>query len=152
MENGSEREVRLRKLRADRELKEIKLAQIRSGLVSIEDVDRFEAELVSVTKARFMALGARLAPQLVEQTSRSMIQAIIERETRAVLHKLAEGTRSSAESPAPTGVIGVLESPQPRGVSGVTYFGSIAAAAPACDPDPAREKRPAPVYLAPARG
>jgi phage terminase Nu1 subunit (DNA packaging protein) len=86
---ASERESRLRLLRADAELREIELARERGQLVSIEDVEREMTDLILVTKARVLAVGARVAPELVGETSRVMIQAVIEKAHKEALSQLA---------------------------------------------------------------
>src|SRR5208283_3511526 len=67
---ASEREERLRLLRADADLREIELARERSDLVSSGDVERAFADLVTTTTSRIMAVAPRLAPDLVGENSR----------------------------------------------------------------------------------
>ena len=62
---ATEREERLRLLRADADLREIELARERAELVSIAEVEREIADLMLTTKARVMAVAPRLAPELV---------------------------------------------------------------------------------------
>src|SRR6516225_3502751 len=87
-EVSSMTEERLALLRADRELREIELAEKRGKLVSIADVEKTLADLVLTTKARIMAIAPRLAAELVGESSRNMIQAKIEKEIRAALAHL----------------------------------------------------------------
>lgn len=87
---ASEREERLRLLRADADLREIELARERSELVSIADVEREMADLVLTTKARVMAVAPRLAPELVGETSRIMIHAKIDRALKDALLNLSK--------------------------------------------------------------
>jgi phage terminase Nu1 subunit (DNA packaging protein) len=87
---ANEREERLRLLRADADLREIELARERSQLVSIEDVEHEMTDLILVTKARVLAVGARVAPELVGETSRLMIQAVIEKAHKEALSHLAK--------------------------------------------------------------
>jgi len=87
-EVSSMTEERLALLRADRELREIELAEKRGKLVSIADVEKTLADLVLTTKARIMAIAPRLAADLVGESSRNMIQAKIEKEIRAALAHL----------------------------------------------------------------
>jgi len=83
----NEREERLRLLRADADLREIELARERGQLVVIEDVEKDMSELVLTTKARVMAVAPRVAPEIIGETSRVMIQAKIEKFLReALLH------------------------------------------------------------------
>jgi len=87
-EVSSMTEERLALLRADRELREIELAEKRGMLVSILDVEKTLADLVLTTKALIMAIAPRLAADLVGENSRNMIQAKIEKEIRAALAHL----------------------------------------------------------------
>src|SRR5260370_995948 len=87
---ASEREERLRLLRADADLREIELARERGQLVAIEDVEHEMTDLILVTKARVLAVGARVAPELVGENSRVMIQAVIERAHKEALSHLAQ--------------------------------------------------------------
>ncbi len=87
---ASEREERLRLLRADADLREIELARERSELVSIEEVEREMTDLILTTKARVMAVAPRLAPELVGETSRVMVHAKIEKALKDALLNLAQ--------------------------------------------------------------
>lgn len=87
---ASEREERLRLLRADADLREIELARERSELVSIAEVEREMTDLVLTTKARVMAVAPRLAPELVGETSRVMVHAKIEKALKDALLNLAQ--------------------------------------------------------------
>src|SRR5438105_8661631 len=73
-----EREERVRLLRADADLREMELAKERSLLVALPDVEKTLADLVLTTKARILAIPPRLAPELVGETQRTMIQAKLE--------------------------------------------------------------------------
>jgi phage terminase Nu1 subunit (DNA packaging protein) len=86
----SERAERLRLLRADADLREMELARERSQLVAIQDVEKEMAGLILVTRARVLAIGARVAPALVGENSRLMIQAVIETAQKEVLSRLAK--------------------------------------------------------------
>jgi phage terminase Nu1 subunit (DNA packaging protein) len=88
---ANERDERLRLLRADADLREIELARKRGQLVAIEDVEHEMTDLILVTKARVLAVGARVAPELVGETSRVMIQAVIEKAHKEALTQLAKG-------------------------------------------------------------
>jgi phage terminase Nu1 subunit (DNA packaging protein) len=85
-----EREERIRSIRADADLKEIELAQKRSQLVSIQDVERSMTDLVLTTKARVMAVAPRLAPDLVGEDSRVMAHAKIEKALKEALLGLSK--------------------------------------------------------------
>jgi phage terminase Nu1 subunit (DNA packaging protein) len=85
---ASEREERLRQIRADADLTEIKLARQRGQLVLIDDVEKEISDLVLTTKARVLAVAPRLAPELVGETSRVMVQAKIEKSLKEALVQL----------------------------------------------------------------
>jgi phage terminase Nu1 subunit (DNA packaging protein) len=87
---ANERQERLRLLSADADLREIELARERGQLVAIEDVEHEMSDLILVTKARVLAVGARVAPELVGETSRLMIQAVIEKAHKEALTHLAK--------------------------------------------------------------
>jgi hypothetical protein len=97
---AGEREERVRLLRAEADLKEIELAKERSQLVSIQDVEKEMTDLVLITKARIMAIPPRLAPELVGECSRVMIQAKLEKACKESLSYLAKagGTAKSKGS------------------------------------------------------
>jgi phage terminase Nu1 subunit (DNA packaging protein) len=86
-----EREERVRRLRADSEMKELNLAERRKKLVSISDVERAITELVLTTKARLLAVPARVAPEIVNESSRLMIEAKIEKAIHEALVQLSKG-------------------------------------------------------------
>lgn len=88
-EYASERKERVRKMRADADLKEIDLAQRRGQLVAIEDVEKEMTDLVLTTKARVLSVAPRLAPELLGETSRVMAQAKIEKALKESLVQLA---------------------------------------------------------------
>ncbi|MGC1089319.1 MAG: hypothetical protein WA894_12825, partial [Candidatus Acidiferrum sp.] len=79
VEYVSERDERIRSIRADADLKEIELAKRRGQLVSIRDVEKEMTDLVLTTKARIHAVAPRVAPNVVNENSRVMIHAIIEK-------------------------------------------------------------------------
>jgi len=85
-----EREERVRLLRADADLREIELAKERGLLVALHDVEAAVTDLVLTTKARIMAIPPRLAPELVGETSRIMIQAKLEKVCKESLAYLAK--------------------------------------------------------------
>jgi len=87
----SEREERVRRLRADSEIKELNLAERRKKLVAISDVERAVYELVLTTKARMQALPPRLADELMGVTSRVMLQTLIEKAINEALVQLSKG-------------------------------------------------------------
>jgi phage terminase Nu1 subunit (DNA packaging protein) len=84
------RDERLRLTRAEAGLKEIELAKQRGLLVSIEDVEKDLAALIQEVKARIMAVGPRVAADLVGETSRVMVQAKLEKANKDALSLLAK--------------------------------------------------------------
>lgn len=78
---------RLVKMQADRE--ELELARARGEVISLNDHERVLSDLVLETKARVMAVPARVAPQILGESSRVMAQARIEKGLREALTQLA---------------------------------------------------------------
>jgi hypothetical protein len=94
------RDERARSIRADAELKEIKLGEKRRTLVSLGHVKKAFVDLALMTKARIMATPPRIAPEIMGETSRVMIQAIVERHLKDALNHLADdGCNYSLERP-----------------------------------------------------
>lgn len=92
MTDGSfagEREERVRLLRAHADMREIELAKERSQLLAIPDVEQIFTDLVLTTTATIMAIPPRVAPELVGEASRVMIQAKLEKAFREALSRLA---------------------------------------------------------------
>jgi phage terminase Nu1 subunit (DNA packaging protein) len=81
-------EMRLLSARAD--LNELDLASKRREMVSIADVEKQMTDLVITTKARILTVPARLAPDLLSEQSRVMVQAKIEKSLKEALSHLAE--------------------------------------------------------------
>ena len=101
---AGEREERVRLLRADADLREIELAKERSQLVAISDIEQLFTDLVLTTKARILAIPPRLAPELVGESSRVMIQAKIEKACKEALSYLANRQKDgSPNTPARKG-------------------------------------------------
>ena len=98
---AGEREERVRLLRAEADLKEIELAKERGQLVAIQDVEMEITDLVLTTKARIMAIPHRLAPELVGEQSRVMIQAKIEKACRESLAYLAKAVNDGGNPNTP---------------------------------------------------
>lgn len=88
---AGENDQRVRLLSAEANLKELALAKKRGDLILIAEVDKMVIELLLITKARIMAVASRVAPELVGETSRVMIQARIEKAIREALAHLAKG-------------------------------------------------------------
>jgi phage terminase Nu1 subunit (DNA packaging protein) len=84
------KDERIRGLRADAELKEIQLAEKRGTLVSLADARIAIADMVHMTKARMLSIAPRLAPDVMGETSRVMVQAKIEKSIKESLNHLAD--------------------------------------------------------------
>ena len=80
----------LRLLSAKADLEELDLASKRRELVAIADVEKQMTDLVITTKARILTVPARVAPELIGEQSRVMVQAKIEKSLKEALSHLAE--------------------------------------------------------------
>jgi phage terminase Nu1 subunit (DNA packaging protein) len=80
----------LRLLSAKADLQELDLASKRRELVAIADVEKQMTDLVVTTKARILTVPARVAPELIGEQSRVMVQAKIEKSLKEALSHLAE--------------------------------------------------------------
>lgn len=96
-----EREERVRLLRADADLREMELARERGLVVALPDIEATLTDLVLTTKARIMAIAPRLAPELVGETSRVMIQAKLEKACKESLAYLARAVNYGGNPNAP---------------------------------------------------
>lgn len=96
-----EREERVRLLRADADLREMELARERGLVVALPDIEARLTDLVLTTKARIMAIPPRLAPELVGETSRVMIQAKLEKACKESLAYLARAVNDGGNSNTP---------------------------------------------------
>jgi phage terminase Nu1 subunit (DNA packaging protein) len=96
-----EREERVRLLRADADLREMELAKERGLLVALPDIEATLTDLVLTTKARIMAIPPRLAPELVGETSRVMIQAKLEKACKESLAYLARAVNDGGNPNTP---------------------------------------------------
>src|SRR5262245_3444746 len=82
------KEERTRLLRAKAELKQIEVAKRQGLLVSLLEIEREMTDLVLTTKARILNIPARLAGELVDETSLLMIQAKIEKAAEEALEPM----------------------------------------------------------------
>jgi hypothetical protein len=89
--DAGERQERVRRLRADSEMKEFHLAERRKKLVAVPDVERAVSELVSLVQARMLAIPPRLADELMGVTGRVMRQALIEKAINEALVQISKG-------------------------------------------------------------
>lgn len=79
---------RLTKAQADRE--ELELAKLRGEMIAVADWEKATSDLVASAKARLLAVPARVAPKVLGETSRVMVQGIIEKEIKEALSSLAK--------------------------------------------------------------
>lgn len=79
---------RLLKVQADRE--ELELAKLQGQLVAVEDWEKATSDIVAAAKARLLAVPARVAPRVLGETSRVMVQGLIEKEIKEALQALGE--------------------------------------------------------------
>src|SRR6185437_2120819 len=81
---------RVRLLRAKADLREIEVGLQRSQLIAIADANSVLKDLVFTTRSCIMSVPSDLAPQLVGETSRLMIQAKIEKACKVALSAIAK--------------------------------------------------------------
>jgi phage terminase Nu1 subunit (DNA packaging protein) len=91
---NSSRDARNNLLTLQAERERFELAKAKSEVISISDHRGILDAMIIETKARVGAIAPRVAPHLVGETSRVMIQAKIEAETKIALSQLAEITPS----------------------------------------------------------
>ena len=91
--DAGERAARVRILQTQADLKEIEVAKQRSQLVAIPDVEAAFADLARTTEAHIMAIPPRLAPELVGETSRVMMQGKLESAIEKAVARLAKSRR-----------------------------------------------------------
>lgn len=97
----TEQRERLRLLSAEAELKELELSRERGEIIALPDLEKMLTDLVVTTKAQILAVGQRVAPQLVGQ-DRLTIEAELEKELKAALAyltKSANGNSNHASGP-----------------------------------------------------
>jgi phage terminase Nu1 subunit (DNA packaging protein) len=83
------RSQKARSLTASAALKELEYERRRAELVTVAEAESVKAEFARIVRARFADVPIRLAGQLLNQTSRTMVQAIVEREIREACKLLA---------------------------------------------------------------
>lgn len=98
---AGERQERVRLLSADADLREMELARERGLLVAIPDVEQKLTDLVLTTKARIMAIPPRIAPELVGESSRLVVQSKIEKACKEALASLARALDGSTNGHHP---------------------------------------------------
>jgi hypothetical protein len=99
---AGEKDQRVRLLTVDANLKELQFAKERGDVILIAESEKIMSDLVLTTKARIMAIGARVAPDLVGETSRVMIQAKIEKALKEALAYLAKAGADGTAAKQPS--------------------------------------------------
>ena len=84
------KEERMRRMRADSELKEMQVGEKRGELVAIDDVKKVIVDLVHMTKARVLATPAQIASDVVGETNRIIVQGKIDKKLKEALSHLAD--------------------------------------------------------------
>jgi phage terminase Nu1 subunit (DNA packaging protein) len=87
---SEERVERVRLLRAQADLREMELASLRSSVIPVADYERTLGALTQTIKAAVMAIAPRVAPEIIGQKSRMMVQALIEKQCKEALSYLAK--------------------------------------------------------------
>lgn len=87
---SSTEQERKRLLRAQADKAEIDLAKTRGDCLSIIDHERVLSDLIQETRARIRAVAPRVAGDLVNESSRTMIQAKLEKAHDEALVKLSQ--------------------------------------------------------------
>jgi phage terminase Nu1 subunit (DNA packaging protein) len=85
-----ERVERVRLLRAHADLREMELARLRSSVIPVAVYERTLAVLTQTIKAAVMAIAPRVAPEIIGQESRMIVQALIEKQCKETLSYLAK--------------------------------------------------------------
>lgn len=88
-DNESLEEAILRKTKAEADIKELQLAEMRKQVASIEDVEKVLTSANLATKTQIEALPSKLAIQLIGIDDQGKIHGIIQRETFQLLTNLA---------------------------------------------------------------
>jgi hypothetical protein len=85
---ADERDSRIRVLRANAEIKEMELAEKRGDVVLLSDIERMYSGIIMNARAQFLAIPARLAPQLVGEESLTVIQTKLDRAIKSALNSM----------------------------------------------------------------
>lgn len=92
--NAQRESAALRMVEAEAALKEMELSRERGLLVSLVDFEKMLTDLVVTTKAQFLAMPSRIAPELVGQESRVAVQEKLEKAIKEVLTTLSKAHRN----------------------------------------------------------
>jgi phage terminase Nu1 subunit (DNA packaging protein) len=86
----SEKQLRLRNLRATTELQELALSKARGEVVPLADIERGLVRAFTEIRANLMVLPARVAQRTVGETEELKIKTILREEIRQALEALAD--------------------------------------------------------------
>lgn len=89
---------KLKKLTAEREMKELELGEMRGQLHREGAIVRTYSARVVAARAKMLSLPKKLAPQLVEMADPVEIETIIKAEIYAALRELAPPTQSNLDA------------------------------------------------------
>jgi hypothetical protein len=92
--NAQREAAGLRMVEAEAALKEMELSRERGLLVSLADFEKMMTDLVVTTKAQFLAMPSRIAPELVGLESRLIVQEKLEKAIKEVLTTLSKAHRN----------------------------------------------------------
>lgn len=111
--------TRKRLLDVQTERAELDLARAKGEIITIGEHSKILADVVVETRARILAVAARVAPAVIGESSRVMAQAKIEKEIRAALGELSKLVPSATgRPPADETKPGIRETPpHPPGAS-----------------------------------
>jgi len=82
-------ELKKRKLAAETALAELEAGKAKNTFVSVEDVERSWLNLASLVKGKFLALPAKVSPELAIAKDARELEAILRHEIRLTLNELA---------------------------------------------------------------
>jgi phage terminase Nu1 subunit (DNA packaging protein) len=98
----SERECKLRIVKATAEMREYELGRVKRELIPAPEVEARWMEIAATIKSRLLAIGSRTSPMIVGQTDRMFIQRVIDDAIREALFALAgSGIPESGKPPSP---------------------------------------------------
>ena len=100
--NAQREDATLRIAQAEASLKEMEVAKERGLLLSLADFEKMATDLVVTTKARLLAMPPRIAPELVGEMSRLVIQDKLDKALKEALSSLAKARRNG-NSNSPVG-------------------------------------------------
>lgn len=92
------KELIRRKLQAETEIAELKLAKEKAEVVFIEDALRSISDAVAVLRQRILTLPRRVSPLVVGETDEEIVKEMVEREVVDILTELTRNAFNNSES------------------------------------------------------